>query len=477
MRRLALAAALGAALVACGTAGAPRARSAPHEAKASRAELERFLGDENRLLALVASTDARVVARGVAEDDATLEHAAMGAILAEDTTLVMEPGPPDRPDLFSFAARGRALDGAAAILARWQTPPADPDPASTLEPGLEVELLGRFVASEKLRLADERGLPRSASTLLGAIAATWRTPGPLQSGKGPDMKALAARDEWLARRLGEVTQSLAPRSLTGLEREELEDALDPLEHAVGDALPKSRQALLDVRLAVQNLDPAPKGPDRWAAVSARLAADTGTRLSPDTLLALFAQEARLVRGEIDKLVGVEVTDDVVSRAAGLLLAPPEACRAANFASRMRALQPPPERSLGCALRARVAAAQSSAEMLGVLVAMHEAIVTAAHALVFARGGDDAAVALAAPKAIAPMSPTDEGRLDRFAAVHPVEAIARALSIEWLMRGGMAEAALRARAWSAFGDAPLDVIDRELHPHPREKSHLRQSTLH
>jgi len=64
---------------------------------------------------------------------------------------------------------------------------------------------------------------------------------------------------------------------------------------------------------------------------------------------------------------------------------------------------------------------------------------------------------------------------RFAATAPVEAIVRALSIEWIMRNGLQEAALRARAWSAFGDAPLDVIEREIHPLAREKPHLRQSS--
>jgi len=467
MRWLALVAAL---VTACGPASAPSVR-APTRAKESRAELDRFLADEGRLLALVGSTDPRVAARGAPSDADTIHHAAMAAVLAEDKGFAMEPGPggADRPDVFSFDARGRALDAAAAILTRWKVPPNNPDPTSTIAPGLELELLGRFVASEKLRLASERALPRSASTLLGAIATTWRPPS--------DPKEIAPRDEWLAARIEEVSQSLAPKALTALEREELEDALDPLERVVGDSLPKSRAALVELRLAVQRLDPAAKGADRWTEISARLAADTGSRLSPETLLALLTADATALKAEIDKLVGVAITDDVASRAAELLVAPPVACHAADAGSRMRALEPPPERALDCALLARVIAAHTADEDLGVLVAMHDAVVTACRALVFARGGDDEAVALATPKLLATLSPTDEGRLDRFAAVHPVEAIARALSIAWIMRNGLAQAALRANALRDWGDSPLDVIDRELNPQPAGADTFRQLRLH
>ena len=455
--------ALAMAAAACGPATV-RVAEAPHHAKASHAQMDKFVADENRVLTLVAATDARVAARGIAVDAETLHHAAMGGILAEDPTLAMEG---DRPDVLSFDARARALDTASKILAGWTMPPDDPDPSSGMQPGLELELLRRFVESEKLRLAGERKLPRSASTLLGALAATWR---PL------DVKDVATRDDWLAKRLAEVSSSLAPQSLTALEREELEDAIDPLERTVGDGLPKSRAALLELRLALQRVDPPAKSTDRWADVAARLHADTGSALSAETLLALLAAEAKALHAEVDKLIGVSLTEDVATRAGDWLSAPPQACHTPPLGSRMRALEPPPERAFDCALRARVVAAKTAHDELDLLVAMHDAVVTAAWALVLARGGDDEAIALAAPRPIATMTPTVEGRLRRFAAVHPVEALSRALSIEWLMRNGLAEAALRAEAWTTFGDAPLDVVDRELHPRPREKNRLRQRTL-
>jgi hypothetical protein len=109
--------------------------------------------------------------------------------------------------------------------------------------------------------------------------------------------------------------------------------------------------------------------------------------------------------------------------------------------------------------------------------MQDVLIGGAWAVILARGGDDAALALAAPKPSVTMTPTVEGRLMRFAATHPVEAITRALSVEWLMRKGLGEAALRAEAWKAFGDAPLDVVDREVHPqrHERNTFHHEEKT--
>ncbi len=406
----------------------------------------------------MAAADARIAARGITADKASLQHATMGAILAEDPSLAMEG---DRPDIFSFDVRARAIDAAAGTLARWKTPPED---VLGTRPGLEMELLARFIASEKLRLASERDLPRSAGVLLGALVTTWRT---------PDVKDVSDQDDWLSRRFSEVTKSLGPKSLTPDERDELDDALDPLEHLL-EGFAKSHAALVELRLAVQRVDLANKPRDRWDVVSARLAADTGARLSSETLLAFLSTEAKSLRDEIDKLVGVKMTEDLAARAADVVLAPDGTCRAAFTGSKMRALGPPEERAFDCTMRARVIAAHTADENFDVLVAMHDAVVTAAWALVFARGGDATTIALAAPRLIAPLSPTASGKLTRFAATHPIESISRALSIEWIMRNGLGDAALRAEAWKNFGDAPLDIVDREVHPQRREKSYVNET---
>ena len=169
-----------------------------------------------------------------------------------------------------------------------------------------------------------------------------------------------------------------------------------------------------------------------------------------------------------------MTEEIAARAADLVLAPDATCRAPFTGSKMRALGPPEERAFDCTMRTRIIDAHTAEENLNVLVAMHDAVVAGGWALVFARGGDATTIALAAPRLIAPLSPTASGKLTRFAATHPIEAISRALSIEWIMRNGLGEAALRADAWKNFGDAPLDVIDRELHPQRREKSYVNET---
>ncbi len=409
-----------------------------------------FLADEERALSLLAAADPRIAARGVTADPNELHHAAMSAIIAEDATLAMEG---NRPDVLSFEVRSRAIDMAQAVVTRWKT-----------RPDLEVELLARLMESERLRLASERELPRSASVLLGGLAATWRT---------PEQKEVGPLDEWLSRRLAEVTGSLMPQSLTILERNELEDALDPVERLI-EGLPKSRAALVGLRVGVGRMEPVPRGSDRWSALSPRLRADAGTQLSADTLLALLSTEAKVLRDEIGQLV-VKVTDDGAEAAGETLFSGGGAsvtCHTQRKSSRVRALEPPLERAFDCSLRSRVIDAHTADENLTVLLAMHDAIIAASWAVVLARGGDATAIALATPKPLAPMSPTLEGKLMRFAATHPIEAIDRALSIEWIMRNGLAEAALRADAWRMFGDAPLDIVERELHPQLRAKSRLK-----
>jgi hypothetical protein len=427
----------------------------PHTNASAHVELDRFLADEDHVLSLLAAADARIAQRGITPDPVTLHHVVMGGVLAEDQTMDMEG---DRPDVFSFDVRSRALDAAMAIVDKWKVPPESG--ATLARPDLELELLHRMVASEKLRLVGERDLPRSASVLLGALASTWRV---------PDVKDAQTHDDWLARRIGQVTASLAPQSLTLTERDDLDDSLDPLEHAM-EGMTKSSAALVALRLAVQRVDVAARPRDRWDAIALRLAADDGTELSADTLLALLVTEAKLLKSEIDALVGAKIDDEIATRAAESL-AKIGACETKSvMASRVRALQPPPERAFDCAIRERLIAAHASNEVLDVLLAMHDAVVCASWAVITARGGDATTIALAAPKLLAPLPPTAEGRLARFAATRPIVAITRALSVEWIMRNGLGEAVMRAEGWRAFGDAPIDVIDRELHPHARDHAH-------
>ncbi|HSQ66243.1 MAG TPA: hypothetical protein VLM85_23635 [Polyangiaceae bacterium] len=455
-----------AGLAACGGANTATHLADPPRPPADRAELDRFIADEDRFLLVLAAADPRIAARtGKAPSEEALRRAALGALLAEDTTAAVEG---NRTDVLSFEVRAHSLEGAAKLLASWRIPPSDPE--GTLQPGLELELMGRLLASEKVRLKDERDLPRSAGQLLRGIASAWHA--------ASDPKELAERDGWLSSRLAQIAQSLSPKSLTLVERDDLDDAIDPLERIVTDAMPKSQAALVKLRLAVQNMETGVTGPDRWPAVAERLATDSGSRLSAETLLALLGTQAKALDQEIGQLVGVKVTDDEFARAAGLLVAEPAECHPPQpIPSRVRALASPSERSFRCALLGRVIAAKTADDELDVLVAMHTATVVGAWAVVLARGADRSALPLAAPKPLAFMAPDVEARLLRLAMTRPVMALEHALAVEWLMRRGLAQATLRAQAWQGYGDAPLDVIERELHPEPRPRNALRETHGH
>ena len=452
-----------AGLAACGGPSTAARSTEQPRTPADHAELDRFIADEDRFLLVLAAADPRIAARtGKEPSEEALRRAALGALLAEDTTAAVEG---NRTDVLSFEVRAHSLEGAAKLLASWKVPPSDPE--GTAQPGLELELMGRMLASEKARLKDERELPRSAGQLLRGIASAWHA--------ASDAKQLSERDGWLSSRLAQIAQSLSPRSLTLVERDDLDDAIDPLERIVTDAMPKSQAALVRLRLAVQNMETGATGPDRWPAIAERLQTDSGSRLSAETLLALFGTQTKALEQEMGQLVGVKVTDEQFARAAGLLVAEPAVCHPPRpIPSRVRALASPSERSFRCGLLGRVIAAKTADDELDVLTAMHTATVVGAWAVMLARGADRSTLPLAAPKSLAFLAPDAEARLLRLATTRPVMAIEHALAVEWLMRQGLAQASLRAQAWQSFGDAPLDVIERELHPVARPRNALRET---
>jgi hypothetical protein len=58
-------------------------------------------------------------------------------------------------------------------------------------------------------------------------------------------------------------------------------------------------------------------------------------------------------------------------------------------------------------------------------------------------------------------PEHVGKFVRFAAVRPIACLAVARMASLLDAGGLEERQARAKRWLAFGDAPLDVVEREM----------------
>src|SRR5207244_5817965 len=117
MRAVALTVSAALALSACGGASATRTNAqaaAPANDPAAEAQAAKaFAADEVRTLDELAVSDPRFALRvGRSPSDASMRRAAVNALLAEDPDAMAHDG---ALDFFSFAARARGVDRAAAI--------------------------------------------------------------------------------------------------------------------------------------------------------------------------------------------------------------------------------------------------------------------------------------------------------------------------------------------------------------------------
>jgi hypothetical protein len=410
---------------------APAARS---DGPAQRAELRRV---EGQVLETLGASDPRFAKRvgGVSEDR---RHAAVVKALAEGDadTAVVEGA----LDSFSFTARRRAIDEAARAL--------DAAPgAGSAEKG-ERELLQRLVDEERLRLEEERPQPRGASALLRGVVDTWTPPG--------SPEAAASRDAWLARRLGEVRTAVGGTRLSRAAALDLDDALDPLERLASPAdLPSSAKAIAELRIALgvpfgtEAIDDA-----RRARVEAGIRGHLGVSLATEPVRARLESAERATRALAKE--GVAQADEraVAKRAEGLTFAE-GSCGGDPAESRVRALAPPPERAPICGALRALAGEKDAASRAAAWVALHDEVVVALWAFAVHEEGRTLAQARGEAHPYFGVEPEREGRLVRFAEVRPVAAIGAGLAAEIVVRTQAAE------RWLAFGDAPLDVVEREL----------------
>jgi hypothetical protein len=421
----------------------PRAADARTEADAVGALGARI----DRTLAGLAAVDARFARRaGLAPTDAELRRAGMDAIFAEDPSARFVSG---TLDPFSVDARARAIarlvPGARpddALAERSDRPPT--------RPRLEHELLFRLVSAEKERAAREAKLPRAGSALVRAVTLGWTPPA--------DDADREHRDRWLSGRLEELEASLVDASLSGLERDELADALDPLEARLGAGFAKSEAQLTRLEVRLGDMQTGPAAP--WDTADAELRAEVGAVVLPVALRGVLASMETPLREALDATPDAE-REDVQERALHILVddAP---CTLGSGGVRMASLPAPEARSLACRLVA--AASRAPAGDAAVLLAMHDAVVVASWALHVRTGGaGDATRSARRPRLR--LTPESEGRLERRAAVRSVEMLAGALAVGWLAREGLPRTRERAMRWAAFGEAPFDVVWRELEAAP------------
>jgi len=445
---------LGALALLAACASAPTAqpsRAALPSGPDGRASAQQVGDVEERVLDTLASVDARLAARmRVVPTDEALGKAAMSAVVHGDEGVAVLKGV---TDLFSFDVRKRRLEEDRALLTHAPeladvAPPGSP----LLRPRLEWELLARLVGEEAARLEDERRLPRSASELVRGVVSTWMAPASMDEAK--------ERDTWLARRLDEVLGAVEKGpGLRAIEVTELEDALDPLEHLADPmAFPRVQASVTRLRVALGRLRPPFAPAEGWEAIERGVLAHFGVPLEHGALRALLEDVSASLRAEVTAAGRVPRDDALAARP--LLGAESSASCGGATGSRVRSFAPPPERAPLCAALERLQDPRSEATAAE-LVALADTVTLAIWAVEINGDGLDPYRVVAAHPLLVRVSPEVEGPLMRTVATRPLWPIGVALMAKLVAAHDPEERAKRVPKWLAFGDAPLDIVAREL----------------
>jgi hypothetical protein len=448
-------------VMACGPAASDATRPAAGPGDRDGRSLHAFERVEDEVLHDLAAIDRRIAMRArltPSEDD--LRRVTMAAVLREDPTVAVIDG---AIDPFSFDARARGLEATKQKLDA-----SDVSPTGSF--ASERELLRRLVASEIVRLEEERRLPRSASALIRAIVDTWRPP--------RSERELAEYDRWLSQRLEAVREAMtsgAPENQLDVVRaRELDDALDALEHlAATPGFTKTTQELVRMRDALETAGsrPAAKARSEWDATARRARAHLGFIASAENLARDLAALEVDLRARAERAVTkARVDRDVLGVGLDKQLFPADACVEAVPGSRVRSMAASPEREPGCHLRRLVARAAvpcetdddtcraQNASVARALAAMHDHVVVAQWALDVARGASTIVEAEGKHHLLIPVLADARARYERIALARPIAAIGAGEAVRILMAG---DPKTRAKAWSALGELPLDVVEREL----------------
>jgi hypothetical protein len=434
-------------VTACGSSGgavrAPNglAATATAQERARTTELAQAVDDA---IGWMAAADPRLAVRASASGpEEVLKRIGMEAMLAEDTSATIHG---TSLDLFAFRARSHALDEAAKALAavRGPVPEVGPLGSALARPRLERELLERVIAEERARADEEAKLGDASGGLVRGIVSTWTPPA-----RPNDVQE---RDVAVAQHLLEIRESLrnaGPR--TGPP--DLDVALYPLERLLAPTeYPRSAAAIAQVRMAIdEDMRAVPKlrAPGQVAAAAkTHLGVQLDMAALPGRLERLEARLHDLAVHALEE-AGADARRGIEARARELLLVE-RPCPSVPD-TRVRAMAPPPERAAVCgALRALT----EDAAPVAALVALHDDVLLSRAAI------------LPAPPArtglLSHPEDDDVEALERRARERPVVVLGVALAAELLYapEGAVAD---RLAAWRALGEAPLDVVAREVSP--------------
>jgi hypothetical protein len=440
LRRLAATGSLAAVCSACAATPAPPPRAQPAaDSVSDGATVERFFQIEREALDWVAAADPRLAARAqLAPSDGVLKRIGTEAVLAEDVAAQIRGG---SLDLFAFQGRARALLEAAHLLEgdRERLPETAAPAAPLARPRLERELIGRLIDEERARAADEANLREASGDLVRGILSTWTPAAAPQDWE--------ERDVWVSKHLLEIRESLRDREPAGGPLD-LDTALYPLERLLAPLeFPRGAAAIAQVRLALDADTRAFPPLVNPARIAAEVELHLGLKIDPSAMgprLARLGERLRvLAQHALEESAGPPAA---IARAARLLLV--EASCPAVTGTLVRAMAPPPERAAICgAIRALTEEPDAAAG----LVALHDDVLLAF-----------AGITTTPPPRTQLLSNPDNDEVDtllRSVRERPVPSLGVALAAELLYGNDGGDG--RLRTWRGLGEAPLDVMAREI----------------
>ena len=409
-----------------------------------RAHTTELVQVEDDVLGWMAAADPRLAARtGAVGAAAVLERIGDGGRARRGSVARRIVG--SSLDLFAFRARAHALDEAGKLLAALHAPLPETGPSGARWRGraLERELLDRLVAEERARAVDEAQLRRR----IGRPGARHRRRRGRQPARPQDVED---RDVWVSGHLLEIRESLRPAGpRTGPP--DLDIALYPLERLLAPLqFPRGSAAIAQVRMTLDaDMRAVPRLRD-----AARVARSAKVHLGVDVDPA--AMPARLERAR-DAAARPRAARP---RPRGRRLPASRRGPGARAAPRRAAL-PGGARHAGARSwrprrSARPRAASSARSPRSRSRPRRSWRSTTTSLLSFA------AVVPAPPPRTGLLShPADDDvdALERMARERPVMVLGAALAAELVYGADGAED--RIAAWRALGEAPLDVVTREM----------------
>lgn len=326
----------------------------------------------------------------------------------------------------------------------------------------ERSLVRRLHEAEAARATLEQDLTVYGGDLLHAAALALSD---TDGARAHDLEA--ARDAWLAERLGDVNDVFVTQKTSSAQRRELADALDPIERTLSGrtpaesgrfprsfaALAKLRETTGEARMMSEGPLPQPAPTDLVNALSV-----LGEDRRPEELVKVLTG-AEQALGTKAKEALAALSDREADRArvtAGKRLALRASCKHPVRDSAIRSLPASPEREAGCLAAHMLTDAKTPQELAEAWVLAHDLVAVALWSASFHGAHTSLDTARGKGLMLSLAEDATKSALLRKAALRPAAALGPGLVVALGVENGTAEPKRVARV-VAFGDGDLAAM--------------------